>query len=190
MRIFDAIFGKAKLPSSKGDNLIDMSSAAITLQTDLNMTSLERGAVCLKPMEGEKYERKVEEVIEGLSFMGTEKTENQPEKVVDEYGYTWLIFHEQNFDDLVVMVYEAGQAFIEQGLGKGLLCAVFPFKTDKGRCYWVYLYKRDSFYPFVPREGDKRRDSNEELRLATLMKEELHIEEDTGRWYPLWDLPL
>ena len=37
------------------------------------------------------------------------------------------------------------------GYGDRLLCAVFSFEDERKRpLYWIYNYKRGSFYPFVP----------------------------------------
>jgi hypothetical protein len=59
--------------------------------------------------------------------------------------------------------------------------------------YWIYNYKRGTFFPFVPMVSttDKLRQRNnpEELRLAAAMDKELPMEPEKERWYPVWDLP-
>jgi hypothetical protein len=55
--------------------------------------------------------------------------------------------------------------------------------------FLVYLYKRGTFYPFVP-TGSERRDNEAELRLKAELKEDLSMEEDLDRWFPLWKLPV
>jgi PspAB-like protein len=52
----------------------------------------------------------------------------------------------------------------------------------------VYLYKRGTFYPFAPMEGEKR-DNALELRLRALLEGELPIEQDLTRWFPIWGVP-
>ena len=54
----------------------------------------------------------------------------------------------------------------------------------------IYNFKRGSFYPFVPAAGDKARDNERELRLEAQLGAELPFEEDIGRWFLLWDVPL
>ncbi len=61
---------------------------------------------------------------------------------------------------------------------------------DGGRIYWIYNYKRGAFYPFVPAPGTQARDSERELRLRAQVGAELPIEEELGRWFPLWDIPI
>ena len=40
------------------------------------------------------------------------------------------------------------------------------------------------------RPGEKARDSERELRLKAQVGAELPFEEDMGRWFPLWEIPL
>jgi hypothetical protein len=56
--------------------------------------------------------------------------------------------------------------------------------------YLVYLFKRGTFYPFVPAGPEKRRNTEEELRLRSLVADDVKIEPDLDRWFPLWDLPV
>ncbi len=58
-----------------------------------------------------------------------------------------------------------------------------------GPCFLVYLYKRGTFYPFAPRGGESR-DNELELALRGVLAEELPIETDVTRWFPLWGLPI
>jgi hypothetical protein len=55
--------------------------------------------------------------------------------------------------------------------------------------YLVYLFKRGTFYPFVP-TGTEKRDIEEELKLKSLVADDLVVEADLDRWFPLWDLPV
>ena len=53
----------------------------------------------------------------------------------------------------------------------------------------VYLFKRGTFYPFIP-DGHEHRDTEEELKLKSLVADDLVVETDLDRWFPLWDLPV
>jgi hypothetical protein len=55
--------------------------------------------------------------------------------------------------------------------------------------YFVYLYKQGTFYPFVP-QGRERRDLEAEALLANTAGEDLVIEKDKERWFPIWDVPV
>jgi hypothetical protein len=52
----------------------------------------------------------------------------------------------------------------------------------------VYLFKRGTFYPFAPLGGE-RRDTALELRVKSLLAGELRMEDDLGRWFPVWGAP-
>ena len=41
------------------------------------------------------------------------------------------------------------------GYGDRLLCAVFAFEENGKPIYWIYNYKRGSFYPFVPTRASR-----------------------------------
>jgi hypothetical protein len=75
----------------------------------------------------------------------------------------------------------AGDALPEPTVGPG---TVRP-----STAYLVYLFKRGTFYPFVP-VGPEKRDTEEELRLRSLVSDDLEVEPDLDRWFPLWDLPV
>jgi hypothetical protein len=54
----------------------------------------------------------------------------------------------------------------------------------------VSLYKRGTFYPFAPRPGrQEKRDSALELQIRGLLTDDLPIEPDLGRWFPVWGAP-
>jgi hypothetical protein len=55
--------------------------------------------------------------------------------------------------------------------------------------YVVYLFKRGTFYPFVP-DGHEHHNIEQELKLKSLLADDLTIEPDLDRWFPLWDLPV
>jgi hypothetical protein len=71
-----------------------------------------------------------------------------------------------------------------------------PVETSAGpgsllpsTAYLVYLFKRGTFYPFAP-DGHEHRDTEQELRLKSLVADDLTVETDLDRWFPLWDLPV
>lgn len=55
--------------------------------------------------------------------------------------------------------------------------------------YIVYLAKRGSFYPFAP-SGKEQRDTELELRLRSILGNDLPVESDLSNWFPIWDLPI
>ncbi len=79
---------------------------------------------------------------------------------------------------------------LEQGgFGPQLLCTILAFKDGSGhRVGLVYLYKRGTFYPFAPLPGE-RRDNALELQVRGTVTDDLKIEPDLSRWFPVWGAP-
>ena len=102
-----------------------------------------------------------------------------------------MVLEDPDFEDLVVGINVVSQALQDGGYGDRVLCAVFAFRDPHSDpVYWIYNYKRGSFYPFVPAGGDQRRDTERELRLKAQIGNELPIEAELERWFPLWGIPI
>ncbi|MHB1510193.1 MAG: PspA-associated protein PspAB [Acidimicrobiales bacterium] len=101
---------------------------------------------------------------------------------------------------LVNQVHLVNSTLQEQGFGPQLLCSVFGFRPAGGAApagagarataYIVYLYKRGTFYPFVPLAGREQRDVETELRLSIVLADDLKVEKDKANWMALWGLPV
>ena len=78
----------------------------------------------------------------------------------------------------------------DHGFGSSLLCSLVGFRDKTGRALGlVYLYKQGTFYPFAPTGGAERRDSVLELQVKSLVENDLRLEPDTSRWFPVWGAP-
>jgi hypothetical protein len=64
-----------------------------------------------------------------------------------------------------------------------------PGRVIPSTAFLVYLFKRGTFYPFVP-TGHEQRDIEQELKLKSLVADDLAVEPELDRWFPLWDLPV
>ena len=126
------------------------------------------------------------------SCLAASDTGTTVETSTDEYGYAWIILRDADFEDLVVSLNLISGQLQSGGYGDRLLACVFPFtQGGAGRAvYFIYNFKRGSFYPFVPAPGEKQRDSERELRLKAQLGAELPLEDDMTRWFPLWEIPL
>ncbi len=72
-----------------------------------------------------------------------------------------------------------------------MLCAVFAFTdSEKRPLYFIYNYKRGSWYPFIPETGDKQRSTERELQIKAVIGPEMPIEPELERWFPLWGIPI
>ena len=166
-----------------------MVTAQITLETGLGLTHSRRPASSSSRSAPADFEQILTETNELLASAAAD-TGTEVESADDEFGYRWLILRDADFEDLVVSLNTVSNQLQGGGYGDRLLCAVFAFE-EKGRpVYLIYNFKRGAYYPFVPAPGEQARDTERELRLKAQIGAELPIEEDTTRWFPLWEIPL
>jgi hypothetical protein len=77
----------------------------------------------------------------------------------------------------------------DAGFGPALLCTLVAFKDDANPAVGlVYLYKRGTWYPFAPTGKDKR-DNMRELAVKAMLGDDLKVEPDLSRWFPVWGAP-
>jgi len=122
--------------------------------------------------------------------MGAGKDAPPVELSTDSYGFTWLLIRRpaDQLDSLVTDVHAVNSSLADSGFGPQLLCSLIGFHGPKSKLAIVYLYKRGTFYPFAP-TGSERRDNALELQVRGAIEDELKIESDLTRWFPVWGAP-
>lgn len=215
MGLLNTILGRTKPVQSDLDALFALPSASITLQSAAGMSCSGHAGVCFKPPSGQGFEEMQAEVVKLLEMDGSEGLQ----KADDAYGYHWLVVENPDVEALVTQIHMVNSSLSDAGWGPQLLCSVFgiaqlpqqdqggdpsepavgsdglpepavgPGKVVPSTAYLVYLFKRGTFYPFVP-SGKEQRDTEEELKLKSLVTDDLAVEPDLDRWFPLWDLPV
>jgi hypothetical protein len=190
MGFLDILTGKRKVKQPAESRLFAMSTAAITLDMSLELKSSGKAAIVFQPLATADFTSIVTDMEEVLRGTG-EDTGTGVEKTDDSFGYRWMVLSDEDFEDLVVGVNVVSQALQDGGYGERILCAVFAFRDAAGQpVYWIYNYKRGTYYPFVPAGGDQRRDNERELRLKAQIGNELPVEPELERWFPLWGIPI
>jgi hypothetical protein len=186
----DALLGgKRKLRSVAPDRLFAMTTAQVTLDTGLGITSRGTAGIVFQPLATADFKTIVADA-EALVHGTAEESGTTVETADDEFGYRWIVLRDSDFEDLVVSLNTLSTELQGGGYGDRLLAAVFSFEEEGRPLYFIYNFKRGAFYPFVPAPGDKQRDSERELRLTAQLGQELPFEEDMTRWFPLWEIPL
>jgi len=187
------LFGRRKLKDAAGDRLFAISTARITLETELGLKPVGSAGVCFKSLSAGEFVRAENELQQLLETVATESG-SKIERRSDELGFEWIIARDQDFEDLVASVHVVASELESRGFGPQLLAAVFPFESrggfDEKRVYWIYGFKRGSFWPFVPTGEDKERDNAEELELKAKLEKELPVEQDLTRWFGIFDAPV
>jgi len=190
MGLLDVVLGRRKLKGPAPDRLFAMSTAQVTLTETLSLKPKGVGAIVFQPLPTADFESIVKDMGEVVAATASESG-GRLESRDDDYGFRWMLLHDDDFDDLVVGINAVSTALQDGGYGERILCAVFPFTDERGTAvYWIYNYKRGAFYPFVPGGGEQSRDSERELRLKAQIGAELPVEAELERWFPLWGAPV
>ncbi|MFE2322025.1 hypothetical protein ACFXC8_55320 [Streptomyces sp. NPDC059441] len=192
MGFLDILLGRTKAVAPDLDQLFGLPSAAVTLEAAAGFKPTGTGAVCFASVEGGAFAQAHREVQELLDA-DAERTGPPVEVSRDGYGYSWLVSRREP-DDLPALVsdlHAVNSALEGSGFGPQLLCSVAGFQDGgQRRLGLVYLYKRGTFYPFAPLAGEtQRRDNALELQVKAALADDLRIEQDLSRWFPIWGAP-
>ncbi|SEQ93863.1 hypothetical protein SAMN04487983_1009166 [Streptomyces sp. yr375] len=203
MGLLDILLGRTKPVVPDLDQLFALPSAAVTLEAAAGFVPTGQGAVCFATVEGSAFDQTHREV-QALLDADTDRTGPPVRLLRDGYGYSWLV-SQRTPDQLSLLVndlHAVNSAMEVNGFGPQLLCSLAGFEeTGTGgaesgadgsgrRLALVYLYKRGSFYPFAPLPGGgQRRDNPLELQVKATLANDLRIEQDLSRWFPVWGAP-
>ena len=201
VKIVDVLLGRTKPVQANFDHLFGLPGARITLEAAEGLRPTGEAGVCFKPAAGQPFAATSAEIDELLNLGDKGKVRDE----TDSFGYRWIVLDADDFEDLVNRVHVVNTTLEENGYGPQLLCSVFGFEAVPGGAadpatgngaakvagtYLVYLYKRGTFYPFVPLPEAERRDGEGERNLNGTLTSDLAMEPELERWFPLWGLPV
>lgn len=193
MGFLDTLLGRSKPVRPDLDQIFALPSAAITLRAATGFAPTGLGSVCFASVEGGAFAQ-IQQDVRALLDADTGRGGIPVEFSRDPYGYTWLLSQhpadepESTVNDL----HAVNTALQDNGFGPQLLCSLMGFRavSDQRPLALVYLYKRGTFYPFAPLPGGtERRDNALELEVRATLANDLRIEQDLSRWFPVWGAP-
>ncbi|MER5864533.1 hypothetical protein [Kitasatospora sp. NPDC002040] len=190
MGFLDALFGRSKPVRPDLDQLFGVPSAALTLEAAAGFRPTGLGSVCFAAVEGAAFTEAAGQ-IRALLDADTDRGGVPVEVSQDSYGYSWLLARHtpDQLPDLVNDLHAVNSELEANGFGPQLLCSIVGFRNAADRPLGlVYLYKRGSFYPFAPLPGEKR-DNPLELQVKAMLGNDLRLEQDLSRWFPVWGAP-
>jgi hypothetical protein len=190
----DILTGRHEVKGPAPDRLFAISTGYIALQSEHQIDPTGTAAIVFQALATSEFEatlRDMEEVVKATG--GDSGTSVSTED--DSYGYRWMVLRNPagapSVEDLAVGINAVAGSIETAGHGERLLCAVFAFAdAQKQPIYFIYNYKRGSWYPFVPAPGDQQRSTERELQLKAQMASELPMEPELERWFPLWGIPI
>jgi hypothetical protein len=189
--LLDVLFGRKQLKDARKDKIWALTTARITLETELGLKAGGAAAVCFKPLSASDFVRAENELQEMLDVAAATYG-SRIRRRSDEFGFEWLVIEDSDFEELVTTVHMVGSELVARGFGPQLLAAVFRFEDRRRErsVFWIWGYKRGAFWPFVPSGQGKDRDNAFELELKAKLERELPIEPDLSRWFAMFDAPL
>jgi hypothetical protein len=186
----DTLFGRTKQVAPQLDNIFALPTAALTLQSELDLVTSGQAGLCFKAGSGESTITTDADIKELLNF---DEVKDSFSITTDDLGFKWLVVNDPTIDGLVTKIHAANTTMVEHELGARLLCAVFGFvpatPPGEGSLRLVYLIKQGTFYPFAP-TGANQRDNELELRVKSFLSTDLVMEKDLSRWMALWNVPV
>jgi hypothetical protein len=184
----DILAGRKKLPGPKDDRLFALTTASVTLETELGLKTAGAAAITFKPQSSGEF-RSAFDDVDKLVEAVAQQCDSQVDRKSDDYGYEWVVLHDPDLEDLVATAHTLAAELTAQGFGEQLLAATFRFDGAAHPVYFIYGFKRGAFWPFVP-IGEQKRDNAYELDLKAKLEKELPIEQDLTRWLALFDAPV
>ncbi|HVV31244.1 MAG TPA: hypothetical protein VHC41_10240 [Mycobacteriales bacterium] len=190
MGLLDTLLGRNKPVKANLDALFGVPSAAITLEAAMGLRPVGAGSVAVKITEGAAFAAAHTEAL-GLLRFDPQATVTETQ---DDYGFRWSTVRTgaDRVGELVTALHGANTSYAGAGLGPALLCTTVGFAGEvagtQRSLALVYLYKRGTFYPFAP-TGPQQRDSAFELEVRGALGEDLPVEPDLNRWFPVWGAP-
>jgi hypothetical protein len=161
----------------------------VTLEVELGLRTAGVAAVVFRPMSAGEFARAASDLEQLLDTVAAEAG-SRIERKSDSFGFEWLIVRDNDLEDLVAAANLIASELGNAGFGPQLLAAPFRFEGGKHPVYFVYGFKTNSFWPFVPTGDAQGRDNAEELELKAKLEKELPIERDLTKWLALYDAPI
>lgn len=195
MGLRDIITGRHEVKGPAPDRLFAISTAYVALQSEHSIDPAGVAAIVFQALATSEFEATLRDMEEVVAATGGESGTTVRTQD-DSYGYRWMVLRNPDghpsVEDLAVGINAVSSSIETAGHGERLLCAVFAFTDAHHRpVYFIYNYKRGSWYPFVPEPGDaNERATERELQLKAQMSAELPIEPELERWFPLWGIPI
>jgi hypothetical protein len=190
MGLFDTILGRTKPAKADLDDLFALPSAAVTMQAAADLRPTGVGSVCVKPAEGGAFAGLHDQITE---LLGTSDAGGSAkyEQTKDSFGFEWLVRRTspEDVSGLITDLHAINSTLDGAGFGTALLCTLVAFTDgDEPPIGLVYAYKRGTWYPFAP-TGDNRRDNSRELTIRAQIGDDLKVEPDLAKWFPVWGAP-
>jgi hypothetical protein len=166
-----------------------LTVAGSVLESDLGLVTSEVGSICYRAVDARRFRDAEMNARDLLTHFGVNPEAADIRR--DGHGFKWLIMRrpQAQYPSLVRDLQAASKIFADNDFGMQMLCAMTLFKgLGEVQAALVYLYKRETIYPFAPKAGETR-DNRLELNIYEALKGRVPMESDLTRWFPVWGAP-
>jgi hypothetical protein len=191
----EILTGRHAVKGPAPDRLFAITTAYVDLQAEHGVDPTGSAAIVFQALATSEFESTLKDMEEVVTATGGDNGTTVSTQD-DSYGYRWMVLRSPatapSVEDLAVGVNAVSSSIETAGFGERLLCAVFAFTDAKKQpVYLIYNYKRGYWYPFVPAPGNAQERSTErELQLKAQIGDEMPLEPEIERWFPLWGSPI
>ncbi|MDA1227516.1 MAG: hypothetical protein BZY79_01275 [SAR202 cluster bacterium Casp-Chloro-G4] len=188
MGILSTLFGRNKIKMPQRDRFFTVITAEQALRERTDVRGTHKAGIVFNPVESTFFTNLDTELRSLLKISGAE-TGTQFQIKDDTFGTRWVSLEDEHFEDLVSTIHLVSETIDEHGFGDRMLAAVFGIEYENKKAYWIFSFKRGSFYPMVL-TGPQTRDNAAEMRLSALMEtEKIPVDRSMESWYSLWGIP-
>lgn len=189
MGLTDILFGRKRLKEPAPDKLFALTTAAVSLELECGLKPAGVAAVIFKPLSAGEFSQATADIDELVASVAA-GAGSKLERKKDSFGFEWVIVRDPDLEDQVTAVHAVASELQAKGFGGQLLAAAFRFDGGERPVYWIYGFKRGTWWPFVPTGEKQERDNARELQLKAQLEKELPVEQDLSRWLALYDAPV
>ena len=123
MGLKDVLFGRKKLAEPRDDRLFSLTTAAVTMETELGLKTAGAAAIAFKPQSSGEFRSAFDEVDQLVDAVAAQ-CGSKIERKTDEYGFDWMIVHDDDLEDLVGAAHTLASELTAKGFGSQLLAAI------------------------------------------------------------------
>src|SRR5437763_16665958 len=98
MGLADVLFGRKKLKSPAQERLFALSTARVTLDTELGLKPAGAGGIVFKPLSAGEFVRAENDLQQVLDAVAGESG-SRLERKSDDFGYEWIVVHDADVED-------------------------------------------------------------------------------------------
>ena len=179
MGLRDVLLGRKKLAAPARERLFALTTAAVTLDTELGLKHGRRRPASSSsrspPASSSARRTTSQQLLDAVATGSGSKLERRE----DSFGYTWIIVRDPDLEDQVARRFtRSRRGWRSRDSGRSYSPRSSSSTAAKNPVYWIYGYKRGAFWPFVPTGEEQKRDNAEELELKAKLEKELPVEQD------------